>query len=587
MPESPPQSSPAADAVPPAGRLVLLIDESGAMGAPVAGGTKSKADSVATAVNSLLNQLGALPAVEVAVVGYRADESGSPDVGFRWQGPLAGRRFVATPQLAESPVEVQERVRRVPGTDGVGVLREESVRFPIWYVPRLGGSARLGAARSFCRQLLAERSASGGASARPPLVLHLLGELPEEEDAAQRPAGEGSPREDTTAAVICHAHLGSSARIPPTLYPSGNVHLPPGPLRGLFGRSSRLPPPLAAALRHAGVNLGPNARGLIHNATMGDLIRFLALAKSYASWEAALEPASTATFAMAASKTAASTGDAAAQPERPGSSPEGAADRLLVLFVLDRSVADPRAGSESTVWHRLQRQANALLGEIARRADGRIDVAAVAYGAGAEGQVEVATALGGPLAGQTVVSAAALAGGALRTDEVSEQVSNGIGGLLTLTRRRPVYIDLAPAAAAPPQAAFAAAAECLAGWRPEEGPSGAVLLHFTRGAASGEETAAAAAQLAAPQGPWLYHLVLTESPYRSIAYPDDPASIDDPRLEALCRHASPLAGASQIAQRRPAVSPRARGLVVNGRFDLLPACLEALLRPPAEEGDDT
>ena len=72
------------------GRVVFLIDESEPLRECIAGGTKSKAESIATALNSLLNQLVAVADLEVAVAGYRGDPGG----GGRRRLPLgraAGR----------------------------------------------------------------------------------------------------------------------------------------------------------------------------------------------------------------------------------------------------------------------------------------------------------------------------------------------------------------------------------------------------------------------------------------------------------------------------------------------------------------
>src|SRR5271166_3502399 len=93
------------------GRVVFLIDESEPLGECIAGGTKSKAQSIATALNSLLNQLVAVPDLEVAVAGYRGDGNNGADVGCRWGGPLAGRRFVPIRALADAPLLVENRVR--------------------------------------------------------------------------------------------------------------------------------------------------------------------------------------------------------------------------------------------------------------------------------------------------------------------------------------------------------------------------------------------------------------------------------------------------------------------------------------------
>ena len=98
------------------------------------GGTKSKAESIATALNSLLNQLVSVADLEVAVAGYRGDPNGGADVGCRWGGPLAGRRFVPTTALADAPLVVENRVRSLgvpdPGTGCPGQAGRDRARFP-------------------------------------------------------------------------------------------------------------------------------------------------------------------------------------------------------------------------------------------------------------------------------------------------------------------------------------------------------------------------------------------------------------------------------------------------------------------------
>jgi len=286
MPE---KSDPHTQAIPAGGDhvraalcAVFLVDESAAMDARVASGTKSKIDCIATALNSLLNQLTAGPSVQVSIVGYRSGSDGQPDIGARWAGPLAGSEFVTTGDLAAAPLTVEDRVRKVPGPDAVGVAREEKVSFPVWYAPTLGGSTSVKAAFEHCRGLLRRWSPSTDTTAKAPLIVSLVGELPEGESLEE---AVGAIRElDTPGGqpTVLHAHLGSSARIPPTLYPSSDMHIPPGPIRDLFRFASALPPPLAEAIRCCRVTVNPGARGLIYNARMVDLIRFLSLVKVYA-----------------------------------------------------------------------------------------------------------------------------------------------------------------------------------------------------------------------------------------------------------------------------------------------------------------
>jgi hypothetical protein len=160
--------------------VLFLIDESTALEARVAEGTKRKAECYATALNALLNQLGSGPAIDIAVVGYRRGEDGGEDVECRWGGVLDGRQFVGTAELAAAPAAVENRLRKIPGPGGYGMTQDEVIRFPLWYVPALGGAGSRRAALEFCGGLLAARRA---AVARPPLVIHLMAD-PGEDDLA-------------------------------------------------------------------------------------------------------------------------------------------------------------------------------------------------------------------------------------------------------------------------------------------------------------------------------------------------------------------------------------------------------------------
>ena len=68
------------------------------------------------------------------------------------------------------------------------------------------------------------------------------------------------------------------------------------------------------------------------------------------------------------------------------------------------------------------------------------------------------------MAGKTLVPHSELATGALRVDEVEEQMPNGVGGLITVRRKKPIYLEVEPTAAAPPAEAFAAVARIVTEW---------------------------------------------------------------------------------------------------------------------------
>jgi hypothetical protein len=584
------------------GCVILLIDESAGMGAVMrelttAGTTsnKSNAERVATAVNALVKQLGAGPSFDLALVGYQSDAEGQLNVGCRWAGPLAGREFVPTGELAAAPLRVETRVRKVPVAGAFGPPREETVEFPIWYAPTPGNKAPQIAAYSFCRDLLARWSGEAGPEPGMPLVLHI----------SSGASGDGNPQlavsklmELTTPGghpLLLQAHLAASAAVVSSLYPSNFMYLTVGSARDLFRRASLLPPPLVESLKAAHITVNPGARGLIYNAKLSDLIHCLGLIKAHTrDWPSkrGAAPASPAA-APASSPSAMTQPVAAAMPAEPpaasGVSSTGSAvagDRAqtaLVVLVLDRSVADPYSGSLQTPLPRLQDHANDLLKQLSKFSDAPIDVAIVSYGLDSGGEVEVRSAFEGPLAGQTIVPASELAAGAMRVEEFEEQVSNGIGGLITVNRKKPIYFDVEPTAGAPPVTAFEEIARLCGEWSGKH-PGAClppIVMHLTRGRLEPGDVdwaAGALARAATTAGPpTLYHLIVSEQPHKSLAYPDADDEITDANLKKLWSVTTLLQGREQLASTKRSLTAASRGLVINGKFDLLITSLKCEL----------
>jgi hypothetical protein len=199
-------------------------------------------------------------------------------------------------------------------------------------------------------------------------------------------------------------------------------------------------------------------------------------------------------------------------------------------------------------------------------------VAVVSYGADASGAVEVCASLAGSPEGRDVIRDTELSAAAVRVEQVTEQVSNGIGGLVEVTRKRPVFVDLEPAAAASPVAAFEAVRDLSERWREScpEGSPAPVVLHLSRGRFDSEQIDEAVGVFEGmAAAPLLHHLIVTESPHPSLAYPADAEGIEDAALRRLWDASGPLVAREALAGRKPAVSERSRGFVVNGRFDLL------------------
>lgn len=561
------------------GCVILLLDESAGMGAVMGevvsdgkASTKSNAERVATAVNALLNQLADGPSFPLALIGYQSDAAGQANVGSRFGGALAGRDFVSTAELRGAPLRVESRTRKIPAPGGMGVAREEVVEFPVWYEPRLDQKAPQIAAYDFCRGLIERWSAEAGKNPAAPLVVHV----------ASGASGDGNPQvavgkllELQTPAgppLVLQAHLAASAAVASSLYPSSFVYLTLGSARDLFRRASVLPPHLVEALREAKATVNAGARGLIYNAKISDVIRLLGLIKSHASsWpvsSGAAEPAALTPHAPLALEELAPT----ALSEPPGSDRERAA---LVVLVLDRSAADPFSGGVQKPFFKLQDQANDVLKQISKLGELAVDAAVVSYGVGAGGEAEIHAAFDGPLAGKTLASPSELAAGAIRVEQFDEQVSNGVGGLVTMTRKKPIYFDLEPTTGAAPVEAFAAAARIVAEWSSQHPTAclAPIVLHLTRGyfdPAELEQAAAALAERRSAAGPaTLYHWVATETPHKSLVYPADAAELEDPALCKLFETASPLLARERLSQEKPSISAEARGLVINGKFDAL------------------
>jgi hypothetical protein len=609
------------------GCIILLLDESGAMESPViddnepAAGQprKSKGASVATAVNALLRQLSTGPDCDVALVGYRTDESGAAVADCRWGGSLAGREFVKASELAAAPVVVEERKRRIPDPASLSGFREEAVSFPVWYVPQAAGTAPQVRGFQFCRELAERWLGQTGAEAGAPVVLHVFAAASSDgnpikaiDEIRNLPVSEGKP-------AVFQAHMCVSKTVPCNAYATNRLYVPAGAMRDLFDRCSELTGALIESLKAAKVPATPNSRGFAYNARMSDVSKFLGLAKGYvaslaapaaAAPKSAMTPPAPPRPGMLTGAPPPHVPAAAAPPAAPASSPAAptaepapaaaewagndeiellepepvvetpTAQAGLVLFLIDRSAADPYGGDTQNACGRLVKQVNELLSKLSKKAEGRIETGVVSYGCDLMGETDVRTTFeGGPLAGRALVRDAELADGALRIDEIEEQRSDGVGGIQTITVRQATYVELDASKAVPPAPAFTAAAGLVSEWSGRSNGAGArpVVVHLTRAQQSVAELQEAVAQL--PPETLLYHVVATEDPHPSVLYPNSPDALQDANCQVIWSLTSPLEAAAMLAETRPQIQPDSRGLVVNGKFDLLLDSVKAALAP--------
>src|SRR5207244_6086031 len=114
--------------------FLFLVDQSSSMLEPFgAQPGKQKAEGVADAINRLLQNLilkcaksdGIRDYFHVGVIGYGAK------VAWSLAGKLAGHKLTPISLVAEHPLRVEQRTRKV--SDGAGGLVEQQFRFPIWF----------------------------------------------------------------------------------------------------------------------------------------------------------------------------------------------------------------------------------------------------------------------------------------------------------------------------------------------------------------------------------------------------------------------------------------------------------------------
>jgi hypothetical protein len=254
--------------------FIFLIDQSSSMAEPFgAQPDKPKAEGVADGINRLLQNLvlkcakgdGIRDYFKVGVIGYGGR------VAWALGGNLAGHKLVPISTLANNPLKVEQRKRKVE--DGAGGLVDLEFKFPVWFEPVACGRTPMCQAIKEATTELEEfiRQFPG---TYPPLVINI----------SDGKATDGNPelpalklRELKTTdgnVLFFNAHL-SSQPIRPIEFPSAESELPDPAALTLFRISSVLPPKLRDAARGEGFRVTENTRGFVFNADLVSVIRFL------------------------------------------------------------------------------------------------------------------------------------------------------------------------------------------------------------------------------------------------------------------------------------------------------------------------
>jgi hypothetical protein len=234
---------------------------------------KQKADGVADAINRLIQNLilkcaksdGVRDYLYVSVIGYGG--RAAPALG----GKLAGQTLVPLSVIADSPLRVEQRTRKVD--HGAGGISEQSFKFPLWFEAKARGRTPMCEALKLATQYL-EVFLGRFPACYPPLVINITdgaatdgNPLPAAKSVQQLASNDGN-------VLLFNAHISSTQALP-IEFSSSSDGLPDNFAKLLFRMSSPLPPPLFEAARADKFTVYAGARGFVFNANLVSVIRFL------------------------------------------------------------------------------------------------------------------------------------------------------------------------------------------------------------------------------------------------------------------------------------------------------------------------
>ncbi|GIW82332.1 MAG: hypothetical protein KatS3mg105_4139 [Gemmatales bacterium] len=255
--------------------FLFLVDQSGSMVKPFGGEHgKIKAQGVADAINRLLQNLclkcaksdGVRNYFHVGVIGYGGNNC-RPALG----GELAGRALVPIGDIANKPLRVENRLKKVD--DGAGGLIDKKFKFPIWFEPTGAGKTPMCQAFTMAHQVL-DDFINKFPNCYPPLVINITDGVATDGNPEMPAARVKQLQSSDGAVLVFNVHL-SSRQDRPVEFPDNERILPSDYAQMLFRMSSVLPPKIRAAAKAEGYHVSENTRGFVFNADLVSVIRFL------------------------------------------------------------------------------------------------------------------------------------------------------------------------------------------------------------------------------------------------------------------------------------------------------------------------
>jgi hypothetical protein len=249
------------------GCIAILVDQSGSMQEPFAGGPQSKADALAEAVNRLLRNLviqcqrgdDIRDYYELALIGYGAT------VGTAWAGALRGQNLVPVSHVADFPLRLERD--SLPGNP------ELSFDSPIWLEPAAGEATPMTQAIDLAGAILVDW-ANTHFHCFPPIVINISDGAATDGDPRSIASNLRDIHTDDGKLLFFNVNLSTSAT-EPIQYPNAPQGLPDSYAKTLFEMSSDLTPYMLAVARGMGLQVDEGARGYVFNADSSALSEFL------------------------------------------------------------------------------------------------------------------------------------------------------------------------------------------------------------------------------------------------------------------------------------------------------------------------
>lgn len=258
--------------------FVFVLDQSGSMLDQFGGGSEEgtfrKADFLADVVNRTLYDLvmrctkpeEVRNYYDISIIGYGGT------VESALSGTLMGRGMVSISELADNPIRVEARNKKV--SDGAGGLVTQQVRFPVWVDPKGANGTPMCQALEQVYQIVDKWvSEPQHKTCFPPTILHITDGESTDGDPTELGLKIASLSVPDGKALFYNCHL-SSERAAKIEYPYNVDSLSNQYAKTLFNFSSVLPAKFRDAAKQIGLILQENARGFVFNADTTSLVQF-------------------------------------------------------------------------------------------------------------------------------------------------------------------------------------------------------------------------------------------------------------------------------------------------------------------------